>query len=89
MGTGSFPGVKSGRCVTLTSHRLLVPLVIKEYSYISTPPMGRMACTEPQCLYKGELYLSLYLISSVKNVLRKSANLYVVIYFILLSGNFI
>jgi len=30
MGTGSFPGVKSGRRVTLTSHPLLVPLVIKE-----------------------------------------------------------
>jgi len=25
MGTGSFPGVKSGRCMTLTSHPLLVP----------------------------------------------------------------
>jgi len=25
MGTGSFPGVKNGRGVTLTSHPLLVP----------------------------------------------------------------
>jgi len=23
----------------------------------STPPMGRTACTEPKCLYKGALYL--------------------------------
>jgi hypothetical protein len=30
MGTGSFPGVKSGRGVTLTTHPLLVPLVMKE-----------------------------------------------------------
>ena len=30
MGTGSFPGVKSGRGVTLTPHSLLVPLVMKE-----------------------------------------------------------
>jgi len=30
MGTGSFPGVKSGRDVTLTPHPLLVPLVMKE-----------------------------------------------------------
>jgi len=30
MGTGSFPGVKSGRGVTLTPHLLLVPLVMKE-----------------------------------------------------------
>jgi hypothetical protein len=29
MGTGSFPGVKSGRGVTLTPHPLLVPLVKK------------------------------------------------------------
>jgi len=57
MGTGSFQGVKSGRGVTLTPHPLLVPLVMKEYSYTSTPPMVRTACTEPQCLYKGALYL--------------------------------
>ena len=30
MGNGSFPGVKSGRGVTLTPHTLLVPLVMKE-----------------------------------------------------------
>jgi len=29
-GTGSFPGVKSGRGVTLTPHSLLVSLVMKE-----------------------------------------------------------
>ena len=53
MGTGPFPGVKSGRGVSLTSHHLLVPLVMKQHSYTSTPPVGRTACTEPQCLYKG------------------------------------
>jgi len=52
MGTGSFQGVKSGRSVTLTPHPHLVP-----WSWKSTPPMGRTACTEPQCLYKGALYL--------------------------------
>ena len=30
MGTGSFPGVKSGQGVTLTPHPLLVLLVMKE-----------------------------------------------------------
>jgi hypothetical protein len=30
MGTGSFPGVKSGRDVTMTPHPLLVPMVMKE-----------------------------------------------------------
>jgi len=56
MGTVSFPGVKSGRGVTLIPHPLLVPLVMKEYSYTSTPTVGRTACTEPQCLFKGDLY---------------------------------
>ena len=32
-------------------------VVMKGYSYTSTTPMGRTACTEPQCLYKGDLYL--------------------------------
>ena len=28
-----------------------------QYSYSSTPPMNRTACTETQCLYQGALYL--------------------------------
>ena len=31
-------------------------VVMKGYS---TPPVGRTACTEPQCMYKGALYLTL------------------------------
>ena len=31
-------------------------VVMKGQSYTSSSPMGRMACTEPQCLYKGALY---------------------------------
>ena len=30
---------------------------MKEQSYSFTPTMGRTACTEPQCLYKGALYI--------------------------------
>jgi len=30
-----------------------------QYSYTSTPPIGSTVCTEPQCLYKGALYLSI------------------------------
>jgi hypothetical protein len=52
MGTESFAGVKSGRGMTLTPHPLLVPLVMKEYSYTSILPMGHTACTEFQCLYR-------------------------------------
>ena len=36
-------------------YRASVPV---QYSYTSTPPMGRTVCTEPQCLYKGALYLT-------------------------------
>ena len=61
IGTRSFPGVKSGQGVTLTPHPLLVPLAMKEYSYTSTPPTGRTACTEPYYLYSGTLYLFLCL----------------------------
>jgi len=70
MGTGSFPRVKSDRGVTLTFHPLLVPLFMKEQSYSSTPPLGRTACTEPQCLYKGALYLYIfYLTFSSQNII--------------------
>jgi len=33
------------------------------FTYTSTPPIGRTACTEPQCMYNGALYLYLYLYS--------------------------
>jgi len=33
------------------------------FTYTSIPPMGRTACTGPQCLYNGALYLYLYLYS--------------------------
>jgi len=34
-------------------------VVKKEKSYTSTLSVGHTACTEPQCLYKGALYLYL------------------------------
>ena len=37
-------------------------VVMKRQSYTSTLPMGRTACTEPQCLYNGTLYLTFTLI---------------------------
>jgi len=33
------------------------------FTYTSTPPIDRTACTESQCLYNGALYLYLYLYS--------------------------
>ena len=59
MGTESFPGVMSGRGVTLIPHTPSSAVVKKEYSYTSTPSMGRTTCREPQCLYKGALFLPL------------------------------
>jgi hypothetical protein len=54
-GYRGFPGVKSGRGVTLTPHRLLV----KRKSSVRPllPTVGLMTCTEPQCKYNGALYL--------------------------------
>jgi len=49
--------VKSGRGVKLTPHPLLVPWSRKSRAIPLLPPMGHTACTEPQCLYKGALYL--------------------------------
>ena len=65
MGTGSSPWVKSGRGVTLTPHPLLVPWSWKGRAipllplWAVRPVQGLSACTEPQCLYKGALYLYL------------------------------
>ena len=54
-----FPGGKErpGRDAKPSSPSRAV--VMKGQSYTSTPPMGRTACREPQCLYKGALYLFL------------------------------
>jgi len=57
MSTGSFPGVKSGRGVTLTPHALLVPWLRKSRAIPLLPRMGRTACTEPQGLQKGAHHL--------------------------------
>jgi len=51
---GLSPGVKGGQGVTLTPHPLLV-LWSRKSRAILYPPIGRTACTEPQCLYKGAL----------------------------------
>ena len=46
-------------------------VVKKEYRYNSIPPMG---CTEPQCLYKGALYLSYALLQCPKSRKRNVGN---------------
>ena len=54
------PGLSRGQRAAGAWCWPLIPssaVVKKECSYTSTPPMGRTACTEPQCLYKGALYL--------------------------------
>jgi len=81
VGTGSFPGVNSGRGVTLTPHTLLVLLVMKEYSYTSTPPMGRTACTEPQCLYLFTVHLDIIKVllptDAQENCFKRNIEIYI------------
>ena len=59
MGTRSFPGVNSSRCLTLTPHPLLVP-------------RSRRSRAVPQCLYRGALYLFFY---DLKRIFYKSFTL--------------
>jgi hypothetical protein len=65
MGTVSFPGVKIGRGVTLTPYPLLVPWSRKSraipvlHLWAVRPVQSLSARTEPQCPYKGDLYLYL------------------------------
>ena len=51
-----FPGVKERPGSDADPSHPSSAVLKKEYSYTSTPPMGRTACTEPQYLYKGALY---------------------------------
>ena len=60
MGTGSFPGGKERPEREAEPSPPSSAVVKKGQSYTFTPPMGRTACTEPQCLYKGALYLFLF-----------------------------
>jgi len=79
MGSGSFPGIKSGRDVTLTPHPLLVPWSRKSTanSYTSTPPMDRAPCTEPQCLYSRAIpLLPLWAVWSVQSLSACTVYLY-------------
>ena len=46
---------RQGRDADPSPHSSTV--VKKEQIYTSTPPMDRTACAEPQCLYKGALYV--------------------------------
>ena len=57
-GYRGFPGDKErpGRDADLSAPSSA--MVMKGQSYTSTPPIGRTACTESQCLYKGALYLT-------------------------------
>ena len=69
MGTGFFPGIKSGRGLTLTPHPLIVPWSWNGRAIPLLPlwavriVQSRSSCTRvhftlPQCLYKGALYLT-------------------------------
>jgi hypothetical protein len=44
--------------------------------------MGRTACTESQCLYKGALYLYLYLLFNVSTANRRAKLEFVEIFYL-------
>ena len=53
------------------------PVAKKEYSYTSTSPMGRTACTEPQCLYSIAIpLLPLWTVRSVQSLSACTVELY-------------
>ena len=47
-------------------------VVMKGQSYTSTPPMSRTVSTDPQCMYKGALQLTLLLRQSCLNLIFES-----------------
>jgi len=48
-----------------------------QYSYTSTPPMGRTACTEPQCLYSTAIpLLPLWAVGPAKSLSVCTVQLY-------------
>ena len=55
-------------------YRTSVPV---QYSYTSTPPMGRTACTEPQCLYSTDIpLLPLWAVRPVQSLSACTVQLY-------------
>jgi len=55
-------------------YRASVPV---QYSYTSTPPMDRTACTEPQCLYSTAIpLLPLWAVPSVQSLSACTVQLY-------------
>ena len=54
------------------------PSVPVQYSYNSTPPMDRTACTEPQCLYSTAIpLLPLWAVRSVQSLSACTVQLYI------------
>jgi len=61
MGTGSFPGGKERPGHDADPSPTSSAVGHERVELYLYSPMGRTACTEPQCLYKGALYIYLYL----------------------------
>ena len=51
-----------------------------QYSYTSTPPMGRTACTEPQYLYSTAIPLLLWAVRPVQSLSACTVQLYLYCY---------
>ena len=81
MGTGSFPGVKCGRGVLLTTHPLLVP---RSWKSRAIPLLTLWATTGP---VTGNLYLYI-LVKNARNDISKRFDVIVLFNTVLNVGNF-
>jgi hypothetical protein len=74
MGTGSFPGVESGRSVTLTPHPLLVPRSknrVKLHLYSPEGPSWSIKIVKPTSVVGFEIYPSYN--TSLKMAIKRRA----------------
>jgi len=69
MGTVSFPGVKSGRGVTLTPYPLLIPRPRKSRA-IPLLPYGQYGLYRASVPYKGVFYLYVYIMLKSEGIDR-------------------
>ena len=81
MDTGSFPGVRCGRGVTLTPHPLLVQRSKIEYSYTPTLPKGLVACERVKATYLNFAFGELRILS--KHALGCNAHVFLLTLFML------
>jgi len=72
MGTGYYPGVKSGRGMTLTPHPLLVQWTRKSRTVPLLPIWTTRPVSFSQCLYNSALYIYLTLLPFTRTKVQQA-----------------